>query len=164
MFHGIRPDVIAEVFADSVAHAARYAIQLHLYLPHKKNPISGENLCGLARVVKSNAIASLDNIALWHERDISHSSVERVIFPDSFILVHYMLKRFEKLLANLNVKKENMIENIEKYGGIIYSQGALLALCNKGHTREEAYKIVQQEAFDAYHNKQNFKDKTNIPR
>ncbi len=127
-------------------------------MPHKKNPISGENLCGLARVVKSNAIATLDNIALWHERDISHSSVERVVFPDSFILTHYMLKRFEKLLANLNVKEANMIENIEKYGGIIYSQGALLALCNKGNTREEAYKIVQKEAFEAYNNKQNFKD------
>ncbi|MBE7705986.1 MAG: adenylosuccinate lyase [Cyanobacteria bacterium SIG30] len=127
-------------------------------MPHKKNPISSENLTGLARLVRANAISALENITLWHERDISHSSVERVIFPDSTILIDFMLNRLNNVLENLVIKKENMIKNTEKYGGIIYSQNALLLLTQKGMTREDAYKIVQKEAFEAFENGADFKE------
>lgn len=119
-------------------------------MPHKKNPISAENLTGLARLVRSNSIAALENIPLWHERDISHSSVERVIFPDSTILIDYMLNRFKTLLDNLQVYPENMKRNTALYGGVIYSQKVMLALCNKGLLREEAYRIVQDNAHNAW--------------
>lgn len=123
-------------------------------MPHKKNPISSENLSGLARVVKSNAIAALDNIPLWHERDISHSSVERIIFPDSTILIDYMLNRFNKLVEGLVVHKENMLKNTSLFGGIVHSQRVLLELTNKGLSREDAYSIVQKNALDAFNNPQ----------
>lgn len=126
-------------------------------MPHKKNPISGENLCGLARLVRSNANASMENIALWHERDISHSSVERVIFPDSTILVDYMLNRFKKLVDNLVVHEKNMLRNASMFGGIVYSQKVLLTLIEKGLTREQAYRVVQRNALDAFENDGNFK-------
>ena len=119
-------------------------------MPHKKNPISSENLSGLARIVKSNSVAALDNIALWHERDISHSSVERVIFPDSCILIDYMLNRFNRVVEGLVVHKDNMLKNTSLYGGIVYSQRVLLALTEKGLTREQAYAIVQRNALDAF--------------
>lgn len=119
-------------------------------MPHKKNPISAENLSGLARVVKSNAQAALDNVALWHERDISHSSVERIIFPDSTILVDYMLNRFNKLVSGLVVHKENMLKNANLFGGIVYSQRVLLELTNKGLSREDAYLLVQKNSLDAF--------------
>ena len=119
-------------------------------MPHKKNPIASENLSGLARIVRSNSIAALEDIALWHERDISHSSVERVIFPDSTILIDYMLNRFNNVVNNLVVKEKNMIKNVQKYGGIIYSQACMLKLTHKGLTREQAYEIVQKEALDAF--------------
>ena len=119
-------------------------------MPHKKNPISSENLSGLARIVKSNSVAALDNIALWHERDISHSSVERVIFPDSCILIDYMLNRFNRAVEGLVVHKDNMLKNTSLYGGIVYSQRVLLALTEKGLTREQAYAIVQRNALDAF--------------
>lgn len=126
-------------------------------MPHKKNPISSENLSGLARVVKSNAVASLDNIALWHERDISHSSVERIIFPDSTILVDYMLNRFNNLVDGLVVHKDNMQKNTSLFGGIVYSQRVLLELTNKGLSREDAYKLVQKNALEAFNNSGDFK-------
>ncbi len=119
-------------------------------MPHKKNPISAENLSGLARIVKSNSVAALDNIALWHERDISHSSVERVIFPDSYILIDYMLNRFNRLVEGLVVHKDNMLKNSSLFGGIVYSQRVLLELVNKGLTREQAYAIVQRNALEAF--------------
>ena len=119
-------------------------------MPHKKNPVASENLSGLARVVRSNAIAAMENITLWHERDISHSSVERIIFPDSTILIDYMLNRFNNVVNILVIKPDNMIRNIHKYGGIIYSQACLLMLTRKGKTREEAYEIVQKEALRAF--------------
>lgn len=125
-------------------------------MPHKKNPISGENLSGLARVVRSNSFAAMENIPLWHERDISHSSVERIIFPDSTILVDYMLVRLENLIKNLVVHKDNMLKNTNLYGGIVFSQKVLLALCSKGLLREEAYKLVQRNALDAFNNNGNF--------
>jgi len=126
-------------------------------MPHKKNPISSENLSGLARVVKSNAVATMDNVALWHERDISHSSVERIVFPDSTILIDYMLNRFNDLVDGLVVHKENMLKNTSLFGGIVYSQRVLLALTNKGLLREDAYKLVQRNALDAFNNNGDFK-------
>ncbi len=125
-------------------------------MPHKKNPISGENLSGLARIVRSNSLASMENIALWHERDISHSSAERIIFPDSTILVDYMLSRLEKTIKNLVVHKDNMLKNTNLFGGIVFSQKVLLKLCSKGMLREDAYKIVQTNALDAFNNHGSF--------
>lgn len=119
-------------------------------MPHKKNPISSENLCGLARLVRSNSIAALENIPLWHERDISHSSVERIILPDSTILLDYMLNRFKNVIENLNVYPDNMLKNTQLYGGVIYSQRVLLALTDKGLSREEAYSLVQENAHKAW--------------
>lgn len=121
-------------------------------MPHKKNPIGSENLTGLARVIRSNSIAALENIPLWHERDISHSSVERIIFPDSTILMDYMLNRFKNIVDNLQIYPENMKRNTALYGGVIYSQRVLLALCDKGMLREDAYRIVQENAHKAWNN------------
>lgn len=119
-------------------------------MPHKKNPISSENLCGLSRVVKSNTLASMDDIVLWHERDISHSSVERIILPDTTILIDYMLKRFNNVLLNLNVNEERMKANSNLYGGVIFSQKVLLKLVEKGLSREDAYKLVQENAHKVF--------------
>ncbi|BAC87984.1 adenylosuccinate lyase [Gloeobacter violaceus] len=119
-------------------------------MPHKRNPIASEQLTGLARIVRSNATAALENMALWHERDISHSSVERVILPDSAILVHYMLVKFTALVEKLAVYPENMARNLHRYGGVVFSQRVLLALVAKGLTREEAYRIVQTNAHKAW--------------
>jgi adenylosuccinate lyase len=119
-------------------------------MPHKRNPIVSEQMSGLARVVRANAFAAMENIPLWHERDISHSSVERVIGPDSTILIHYMLKKMTKLMDGLIVYPENMMRNLEKTGGLIYSQSVLLALVQKGITREEAYKLVQKNAMQSW--------------
>lgn len=126
-------------------------------MPHKKNPISGENLCGLARVVRANSFAAMENVALWHERDISHSSAERIIFPDSTILIDYMLNRFINVVDNLVVHEKNMAKNANLFGGIVYSQKVLLTLIDKGLTREDAYKIVQRNAHDAFENDGDFK-------
>ncbi len=127
-------------------------------MPHKKNPISGENLCGLARVVRANSLVAMENVTLWHERDISHSSAERIIFPDSTILVDYMLNRFKNVIDNLVIHEKNMLKNANLFGGIVYSQKVLLKLIEKGLTREEAYKIVQRNAHNAFENNGNFKE------
>lgn len=119
-------------------------------MPHKKNPISGENLTGLARLVRSYAFPALENVALWHERDISHSSVERVIFPDGFILMHYMLNRLNGVMEKLNVYPDNMLRNMNVYGGVIFSQRVLLALTDAGVSREVAYELVQRNAHAAW--------------
>lgn len=118
-------------------------------MPHKKNPVLCENLCGLARVVRSNMITAFENINLWHERDISHSSAERIIFPDSLILVDFMLARFKNVVKNLVIHDDNMQKNTNLYGGIVFSQKVLLKLVEKGLTREDAYKIVQKHALNA---------------
>jgi adenylosuccinate lyase len=115
-------------------------------MPHKRNPIASENLSGCARLLRSYAQAALEDVALWHERDISHSSVERVIAPDATILLHYMLHRFTSLVKNLLVYPQNMAKNLAKTGGLIYSQRVLLALVEKGVSREEAYGLVQRNA------------------
>jgi adenylosuccinate lyase len=119
-------------------------------MPHKRNPIRSERLTGMARIIRSHAIAALENVALWHERDISHSSVERVIFPDACILIHFMVKEMTGLVKNLLVYPENMKRNMNVYGGVIFSQRVLLALVEKGMNREEAYKIVQSCAHQAW--------------
>ena len=126
-------------------------------MPHKKNPVLSENLCGLARVVRANSIVALENIPLWHERDISHSSAERIIFPDSFMLVDFMLDRFNGIVKNLVVHEKNMLKNTNKFGGIVYSQRVLLKLIEKGLTREEAYHLVQRNALDAFENDGDFR-------
>ncbi len=119
-------------------------------MPHKKNPVLCENLCGLARVIRSNMITAFENINLWHERDISHSSAERIIFPDSLILIDFMLHRFKGIMENLVVHEDNMLKNTQLYGGIVYSQKVLLKLVEeKGFTREDAYRIVQRHALNA---------------
>lgn len=126
-------------------------------MPHKKNPVLSENLCGLARVVRANSIVALENIPLWHERDISHSSAERIIFPDSLILVDFMLSRFNSIMENIVVHEKNMLKNTDKFGGIVFSQKVLLTLVAKGLTREDAYIIVQRNALDAFQNDGDFK-------
>lgn len=128
-------------------------------MPHKRNPIRSERLTGMARIIRGNAMAALENVALWHERDISHSSVERVILPDSCILTHFMLKEATNLVKNLLVYPENMSQNMNCYGGVVFSQKVLLALIEKGMNREEAYKIVQESAHIAWNQKDgNFHD------
>ncbi|MBF2036308.1 MAG: adenylosuccinate lyase [Leptolyngbyaceae cyanobacterium T60_A2020_046] len=119
-------------------------------MPHKRNPIRSERLTGCARLIRGNAMAALENVALWHERDISHSSVERVAFPDSCILAHFMLVETTDLVKNLLVYPENMTRNMNVYGGVVFSQRVLLSLVGKGLGREEAYAIVQSLAHQAW--------------
>ncbi|MEH1794628.1 adenylosuccinate lyase [Nostoc sp.] len=119
-------------------------------MPHKRNPIRSERLTGMARLVRSHAGAALENVALWHERDISHSSVERVILPDACTLTHFMLSEITDLVKNLLVYPENMERNLNCYGGVVFSQKVLLALIDKGSNREEAYAIVQESAHIAW--------------
>ena len=119
-------------------------------MPHKRNPIRSERLTGMARLVRSHAGAALENVALWHERDISHSSVERVILPDACILTHFMLNEITNLVNNLLVYPDNMARNLNCYGGVVFSQRVLLTLIDKGLNREEAYSIVQESAHAAW--------------
>jgi adenylosuccinate lyase len=119
-------------------------------MPHKRNPIRSERLTGLARILRGNAMAALENVALWHERDISHSSVERVILPDSCILTHFMLVEITDLVKHLLIYPENMARNMNIYGGVVFSQGVLLALVEKGLSRDQAYSIVQDCAHRAW--------------
>jgi adenylosuccinate lyase len=119
-------------------------------MPHKRNPILSENLSGLARLIRSYAVAALEDIALWHERDISHSSVERVICPDATIVLDFMLGRFTGLLDRLVVYPQRMLNNLNMTHGVIFSQMVLLALIEKGATREDAYAIVQRHAMKSW--------------
>ena len=131
-------------------------------MPHKRNPIRSERLTGMARIIRSHAIAAVENVALWHERDISHSSVERVILPDACILTHFMLVEMTKLMENLLVYPDNMARNMNCYGGVVFSQRVMLSLVEKGISREEAYKIVQENAHAAWNQPQgNFRDLVN---
>jgi adenylosuccinate lyase len=123
-------------------------------MPHKRNPMLAERVAGLARILRGNALAAWENVALWHERDITHSSVERVIFPDSCILLDYMLAKFTSLMDKLIVYPENMMRNLELTGGLIFSQRVLLALTEGGLKREDAYKIVQDNAMATWHDRQ----------
>ncbi len=127
-------------------------------MPHKRNPIASENLTGVARLLRANALAALENVALWHERDISHSSVERVILPDSTILVDYALARLSRVLENLVVYPENMKKNLWQTRGLIFSQAVLLALTENGLTREAAYKLVQNNAMQCWQDGTDFRE------
>ena len=126
-------------------------------MPHKRNPIASENLCGLARLLRGYALSALENIPLWHERDISHSSVERVIAPDATILLDYMLERLKNMYKNLIVYPERMQKNMEISKGLYHSEAILLSLIHKGHTRQEAYKITQRIAMLCYEKNLDFR-------
>lgn len=119
-------------------------------MPHKRNPEKCERISGMARLIRGYALASLENQALWHERDISHSSVERVILPDATTLLHYMLDLFTHIVRNMHIYPENMRDNLERTGGLIYSQRVLLSLVAKGMSREDAYRVVQSAAMQAW--------------
>lgn len=126
-------------------------------MPHKRNPIGSENMTGLARVIRGYMLSSYENVPLWHERDISHSSVERVILPDATILLNYMLNRFGNIVKNLTVFPENMKRNMDRTFGLIYSQRVLLKLIDKGLSREEAYDTVQPKAMQAWEEQRSFR-------
>jgi adenylosuccinate lyase len=126
-------------------------------MPHKKNPIVCERLSGLARVVRGNVVPALENIALWHERDLTHSSVERIILPDSAILLDYMLVKFKEVMEELLVNEDNMKLNLEKTLGLTFSQRLMLALVDKGLRREEAYELAQRNAMQAWENKEDYR-------
>jgi adenylosuccinate lyase len=126
-------------------------------MPHKRNPITAERICGLARVVRANALVGLENVALWHERDISHSSAERVVVPDSFLAVDYMLDRFAWLVEGLVVREDRMRANVESSFGLVFSQRLLLALVASGLTRDDAYRLVQRHAMRAWEEQVGFR-------
>ncbi len=127
-------------------------------MPHKRNPVACEQISGLARVLRSNVQAGLEDVALWHERDISHSSVERVILPDSTILLDYLLARFREILEGMRVSPENMRRNLEATHGVIFSQQVLLALARAGVSREAAYHMVQRNAMRAWEQGESYQD------
>lgn len=127
-------------------------------MPHKRNPVTCERIAGLSRVLRGNAVAAMENVALWHERDITHSSVERVIVPDSCIVLDYMLTQFSKIVDKLLVYPENMQRNLNKTNGLVFSQEVLLALTKKGMKREDAYRIVQERAMKVWENGSDFRE------
>jgi adenylosuccinate lyase len=127
-------------------------------MPHKRNPVKCEQLCGLARVVRANLQAGLEDIALWHERDISHSSVERIVVPDSLMLAYYMLSRFTQIVDGMRVYPDRMLRNLDASFGLVFSQPVLLALVEAGRTRDEAYRIVQRNAMRAWQEERSFRE------
>ena len=126
-------------------------------MPHKRNPVVAERICGLARVVRGAALAGFENQALWHERDISHSSAERVVIPDAFLALDYMLDKFTWLVSGLVVKPERMRRNLDASGGLYFSQRLLLALVTSGLERDAAYRLVQRNAMRAWEEEQDFR-------
>lgn len=126
-------------------------------MPHKRNPITCERLAGLARVLRANSMAAMENMALWHERDITHSSVERIIIPDSTTLLHYMINKLNRVLRNLKINPDRMRQNIDLTRGLVFSQRVLLALTEKMPSREDAYKVVQSLAMKSWEDKSDFK-------
>jgi adenylosuccinate lyase len=127
-------------------------------MPHKRNPVTCERIAGLSRVLRGNAVAAMENVALWHERDITHSSVERVIIPDSCIVLDYMLAQFTKIIDQLLVYPETMKKNLNKTNGLVFSQEVLLALTKKGMKREDAYRVVQERAMKVWESGSDFRD------
>ena len=127
-------------------------------MPHKRNPITCERIAGLSRILRANALAGMENVTLWHERDISHSSVERVIIPDSCIVADYMIASMIQVMEHLVIYSENMERNLNLTRGLVFSESILLALTKKGMRREEAYQVVQKHAMEAWKTKQNFQD------
>jgi adenylosuccinate lyase len=128
-------------------------------MPHKRNPVTCEQICGLARIVRSNMMAAYENIALWHERDISHSSVERVILPDSTILVDYMLAKMTAIVSQMRVFPARMLRNLESTQGLVYSGQLLQDLVEKGMPRDDAYKAVQENAMAAWESDTSFQER-----
>jgi adenylosuccinate lyase len=126
-------------------------------MPHKRNPIICERISGLARVLRSNTLAAMENVALWHERDISHSSVERIIVPDSCLILDFILADMTKIIDTLIVYPDHMMRNLNATRGLIFSQEVLLALTKKGMKREDAYRIVQEYAMKVWESEQDFK-------
>ena len=126
-------------------------------MPHKRNPIGCEQIVGLARLLRGNAAAAFENIALWHERDISHSSVERIILPDSFIALDHMLRRFTRIVRGMVVYPERMLENLARSRGVVFSGTLLLEFAKRGVSREQAYEWVQRNAMRAFHERKDFK-------
>ncbi len=158
-----------ETFALEVRHLARTEVREveepfgrgqkgSSAMPHKRNPITAERICGLARVVRGAAVVGLENVALWHERDISHSSAERIVVPDAFLVVDYMLDRFRWLVEGLVVRAERMRQNLEASHGLYFSQRVLLALVDSGLPRDEAYALVQRDAMRAWDEDRPFRD------
>ena len=158
-----------EKFATEIRHLARTEIgevaepfgkdqKGSSAMPHKRNPVVAERLCGLARVVRANAIVGFENVTLWHERDISHSSAERVVIPDSFLALDYMLDRFAWLVEGLVVRPERMRRNLDAGHGLFFSQRLLLALVESGLARDEAYRLVQRHALRAHEEEQDFRE------
>jgi adenylosuccinate lyase len=137
-------------------------------MPHKRNPIGCEQITGLARLVRGNAMAAIENVALWHERDISHSSVERVILPDSFIALDHMLRRFTRIVSGMVVYPTRMLENLGRSRGVVFSGSVLLELARRGISREQAYEWVQRNAMTSFHEQRDFKqlllDDTDVAR
>jgi adenylosuccinate lyase len=127
-------------------------------MPHKRNPIGSENMTGLARVIRGHMVTAYENVSLWHERDISHSSAERIILPDATILLNYMLNRFGNIVKNLTVFPDNMKRNMDRTYGLIYSQRVLLSLIDKGLSREKAYDTVQPKAMEAWETQVQFRE------
>jgi len=127
-------------------------------MPHKRNPVTCEQICGLARVVRGNAEPAFENVALWHERDISHSSVERVILPDSFIALDHMLRRMTRIVSGMVVYADRMRENLERSRGVVFSGTVLLELARRSVSREHSYEWVQRNAMRAFHEKRDFKE------
>ena len=126
-------------------------------MPHKRNPIGCEQIVGLARLLRANATAAFENVALWHERDISHSSVERVILPDSFIALDHMLRRFTRIVQGMVVYPERMRENLERSRGVVFSGQVLLELARRDISRERAYEWVQRNAMRSFHERTDFR-------
>jgi adenylosuccinate lyase len=126
-------------------------------MPHKRNPVGCEQVTGLARLVRSNSLAALENVALWHERDISHSSVERVIIPDSFLALDHMLHRFTRIVAGMTVDEERMRRNLDLGRGLVFSGRLLLELTARGMRREDAYRVVQAHAMEAWRSEGDFR-------
>jgi adenylosuccinate lyase len=126
-------------------------------MPHNRNPVVAERICGLARVVRAAAVAGFENVALWHERDISHSSAERVIIPDAFLALDYMLDRFAWLAEGLRVFPERMLRNLDLSHGLFFSQRLLLSLVESGLARDEAYRLVQRHAMQAWEEERDFR-------
>ena len=127
-------------------------------MPHKRNPISAETITGLSRVLRGNLQAGMQDVALWHERDISHSSVERIVLPDSSLMAYYVLRRMQRVLAGLQVFPDRMLVNLDSSFGLVFSQPVLLALVQGGLGRDEAYRIVQDNAAQAVRDKRSFRE------
>ena len=128
-------------------------------MPHKRNPVTCEQISGLARLVRSNMMAAFENVALWHERDISHSSVERIILPDSTILVDYMLAKMTTVIGQMRVFPARMLRNLESTHGLVFSGQLLQDLVEKGMPRDEAYKSVQENAMEAWESESSFRER-----